>query len=593
MAQMSLVIRFLISSLTIGLVIGWILFLKKRLEKHITAGMQYFLWILVFLLLLTPMIPIKREINFMGAVWQEELTQKMQTDEKSETNTTDSRTAGKDTIYTVLEADAVDKTPVAENGYAFVLIALWLSGMIVMTLFLLKEKRELDQLLQSGKECNEERVHRLLKQACEEFHIKKELRFLCVSGISSPMLCGLRKACMIFPDWAIRECDEKELYYMMLHECAHYRNRDLWWNALACAARVVYWYHPAVWAACRQMRKDCEVYCDFTVMKGKSEEDILGYGYTVLSFLKKSSQKAFPHMWAAGMGGSRKELKYRMQMIAVFGPSDTRKRVKSMTALLLSAGIILSAIPFSSLVEAKENLPEESVETAGHEWFGEKEGVFAASSGEESWFYATTEDKRESPDSTAKPVIALAALEAGVITPRDSVLEWDGTLYTRESWNGDQTLDGAMKNSVNWYFKQLDEKTGMVSLRETYEKLSYGNCDLSSGAGDYWMNGSLKISVREQIEVLKKIWENPGLFQEENVQTLKNSMLVNQGEGYRLYGKTGTGFTEDGGNRGWFIGVLERDGEENLYFAVKITGNAGEDGVAASETAFAILKEIC
>ena len=70
-------------------------------------------------------------------------------------------------------------------------------------------------------------------------------------------------------------------------------------------------------------------------------------------------------------------------------------------------------------------------------------------------------------------------------------------------------------------------------------------------------------------------------------------MLVNQGEGYRLYGKTGTGFTEDGGNRGWFIGALERDGEENLYFAVKITGNAGEDGVAASETAFAILKEIC
>lgn len=64
---------------------------------------------------------------------------------------------------------------------------------------------------------------------------------------------------------------------------------------------------------------------------------------------------------------------------------------------------------------------------------------------------------RFSPDSTYKIYDALLGLEKGVITPKDSYIPWNGETYPFEAWNAGQTLQSAMRSSVNWYFQSIDQ----------------------------------------------------------------------------------------------------------------------------------------
>lgn len=83
-----------------------------------------------------------------------------------------------------------------------------------------------------------------------------------------------------------------------------------------------------------------------------------------------------------------------------------------------------------------------------------------------------------------------------------------------------------MQNSVNWYFQNLDSQTGLPSLHAYYQKISYGNCDLTAGIHDYWAESSLKISPVEQVILLSELLENKWGFDEQNIQAVKNALYL-------------------------------------------------------------------
>ena len=91
------------------------------------------------------------------------------------------------------------------------------------------------------------------------------------------------------------------------------------------------------------------------------------------------------------------------------------------------------------------------------------------------------------PGSVFKPITALAALQAGVVTQGETIL--DEGRYTRFSqvqapacwtWNESHTthgqvdLDAALSGSCNYYFYELGYRTGSVRLRTMAQKLGLG-----------------------------------------------------------------------------------------------------------------------
>jgi penicillin-binding protein 2 len=84
------------------------------------------------------------------------------------------------------------------------------------------------------------------------------------------------------------------------------------------------------------------------------------------------------------------------------------------------------------------------------------------------------------PGSTFKPVTAMAALEAGVITPYRNVLkcrgvqEIGGFIWRCYGWHGDIGLTRAIVTSCNLYFFQIGVETGIDRISELARSLGLG-----------------------------------------------------------------------------------------------------------------------
>ncbi len=172
-------------------------------------------------------------------------------------------------------------------------------------------------------------------------------------------------------------------------------------------------------------------------------------------------------------------------------------------------------------------------------------------------------NKRFIPASTFKILNSLIGLETAVIRDQEFYLTWDGTEHRMPEWNRDHTLKSAIKFSVVWYYQELARRVGYEKMYYYVHKCNYGNKDISGGIDRFWLDGALRISQKEQIEFLKKLYKNDLPFSRRNIDIVKDILLNEDDGSYRLRAKTGSGF-QDGKSIGWYVGYLEQN--DNVYF---------------------------
>lgn len=108
-------------------------------------------------------------------------------------------------------------------------------------------------------------------------------------AVDTPGVFGVNVPIVILPKDAADRFDTESLSAIMAHELAHIQRRDLpiGWGAsmLACA----YWFHPLVWFALLQYRRNRELSCDEIALRDTSA-DGLGFARTILRVAETSRQ---------------------------------------------------------------------------------------------------------------------------------------------------------------------------------------------------------------------------------------------------------------------------------------------------------------
>lgn len=85
-------------------------------------------------------------------------------------------------------------------------------------------------------------------------------------AISAPVLIGHLKPILLLPFAIINQLGTEEAETVILHELAHLRRYDHWFNLLQCLIEVIFYYHPAVhWMGAR-IREEREYCCDDLVL---------------------------------------------------------------------------------------------------------------------------------------------------------------------------------------------------------------------------------------------------------------------------------------------------------------------------------------
>lgn len=213
---------------------------------------------------------------------------------------------------------------------------------------------------------------------------------------------------------------------------------------------------------------------------------------------------------------------------------------------------------------------------------------------------------RRSPCSTFKIISSLTGLEEGIIEPDHSVRSWSGEVFWNEQWNRDIDFDNAFRTSCVWYFRKLIDDIGRDRIETELNRLQYGNCDISDWEGrlntnnsnpaltGFWIESSLKISPKEQTEVMERIFGDQSDYSEETRDQLMKVMLLPEQmkPDVSIYGKTGMGKAEGVVVDCWFTGFADR-ADKRVYFCVYLGETKDRDvsSAKAKEIAVRIVGE--
>jgi beta-lactamase class D len=100
----------------------------------------------------------------------------------------------------------------------------------------------------------------------------------------------------------------------------------------------------------------------------------------------------------------------------------------------------------------------------------------------------------------------------------------------------------------------------------------YGNRDMSSGVDGFWLSASLAISADEQIDFLQRFYDGK-LGTAKNTEIVKEILVVEETDAFRLSAKTGMGQTSEGRPLGWWVGYVEH-GERVDFFAFNMEADS-------------------
>ena len=195
--------------------------------------------------------------------------------------------------------------------------------------------------------------------------------------------------------------------------------------------------------------------------------------------------------------------------------------------------------------------------------------------------------RRFSPASTFKIPHTLFALDAGAVADEFQVFAWDGVKRTFPGHNQDQTLRSAMRYSTLWVYQGFARQIGESKARAYLRDSNYGNADPSASRGDYWVDGSLRISAVEQVAFLRSLYRNALPFKVEHQRLVKDLMIRQATSEWILRAKTGWE-----GRYGWWVGWVEAH-EGAVFFALNIdTPRRMEDLPKREQIVRAVLRSM-
>jgi beta-lactamase regulating signal transducer with metallopeptidase domain len=191
------------------------------------------------------------------------------------------RAVGSTISSTAVGSSALRWSLPVTGGWAHPLDLLWVWTVrfylviLALSLFQMFVRRlRLEALRRSGQLPSPElglvfqRLRREMKVGGCKLILTKQLR--------SPGTAGWYRPHVFLPMEMVPSLTSNQLLDILRHELIHVRDRDYLWDRLVAIVCRLVCFHPAVWLAHRQLRREMELACDQEVVAGRTESR-LGY----------------------------------------------------------------------------------------------------------------------------------------------------------------------------------------------------------------------------------------------------------------------------------------------------------------------------
>ncbi|HMA20205.1 MAG TPA: M56 family metallopeptidase, partial [Gemmatimonadaceae bacterium] len=230
-------------------------------------------------------------------------------------------------------------------GFIALAIGLWLAYGAMIVHRIVKRARPLD-------------THDWLTpfyEVADRLELENPPRLLSSSDAKMPFACGFFKPTIVLPadceSWSV---DRRRA--VLLHELAHVKRHDLVGHTLGRLACALYWFHPLVWTAAKQLRNESERACDDLALScGARASDYAEHLLDIVTSVRRDSTPAVALAMAR-----RKEFEGRM--LAILDPElrhsmpSRRQSFALISSLALMAIVVGAAAPAPRAAAAKIRL---------------------------------------------------------------------------------------------------------------------------------------------------------------------------------------------------------------------------------------------
>ena len=181
-------------------------------------------------------------------------------------------------------------------------------------------------------------------------------------------------------------------------------------------------------------------------------------------------------------------------------------------------------------------------------------------------------ENRFPPMSTFKIPLVAMGFDSGYFKNIDQNIVWDGKERGRKAVNRNQTPKTFIAHSVIWVSRKIIGFLGKEFVQKYVNDMEYGNKTISGDFNNFWLSkGSIKVSAKEQVEFLSRLWLEKLPISKEAVALTKQATLDRDINGLKVHGKTGTGcidkgcMSTPGRQLGWYVGVIESKSKKYAF----------------------------
>jgi len=241
--------------------------------------------------------------------------------------------------------------------YSEIVPTIWLVGALALAAYGLAESFVLSLRVRREPLLTDRNVLELLEKCRGEIGVRRSPVIVQSPRVDSPSLFGLIRPRLMLPQGMVETLDSRQLRYVLLHELAHLKRRDLAVNWLTTLLQAVHWFNPLIWYAFYRVRADREVACDAHTLSRTNPGESKQYGQTIVHLLERFSQpRRLPT--TVGILEDKSQLKRRIIMIARF-----KKNTYRWSAVAVALLAVLACVALTDAREAPEK-DEENTATS-------------------------------------------------------------------------------------------------------------------------------------------------------------------------------------------------------------------------------------
>lgn len=352
-------------SLSGTLLLFLLMLCRPFLKKRVSCAWQYYIWLAVIFRLL---LPVTAPVNLTGMVlrpaeafWQQrgEILQHQRSQ----------ASGGQETVLTQgQEADggaqnfsgASGKDPAAEETGPFmeetsggVLTFLWLlTALILFGRKLSAWYRYRSKLAENWRPACEKLLLSLLEEQEKKLGILKKVPVYIHPGVSSPMLIGVFRPCMVLPE---ENLPQERMAYILRHELIHYKRHDPAYKWLVQICLCLHWFNPFMKRLESEIQRACELACDEAVMKGMDAGQRRAYGDTLLEIMRDPLCQKVP---AVMLLEGKEQVKERLGAIMSYQKTTGKMRVLGGVMAVLTGVCAVFAGAWASPLYARGVMPD-------------------------------------------------------------------------------------------------------------------------------------------------------------------------------------------------------------------------------------------